>query len=180
MPHSCGSCIVIQKKFMKTKFNAYNKTIYDFITDIYIVCPNCEKQAIVKSKGFLKEKDKKEICLICPECGMNKYFSDMPPNTLTSDKNPISSKTRSLILSTNIDPYFRLPLWLQAELPDGLLWAYNYEHLDFLENHVSAELRFRDTNHNNHHSLGVRLPKWMTSKKNRTQVLKAIEKLKIK
>ena len=149
---------------MKKKFNAYDKTIYDFINDIYIVCPNCKNQAIVKSKGLLKEKDKREIRLVCPECGMNKYYSG----------------TGSLILKTNIDPYFRLPLWLQTELPGGVLWAYNYEHLEFLENHVRAELRFRDAARNNHHSLGVRLPKWMTSKKNRAEILKAIEKLKLK
>ncbi len=50
----------------------------------------------------------------------------------------------------------------------------------FLENHVSAELRNREKSPMRNKSLGSRLPKWMTSKKNRNEILSGIEKLKQK
>ena len=165
---------------MKTKFNAYEKTLYEFLSDIYVVCPKCENQAIVRSKGHLRDLEEKEIKLICTKCGMNKYYSETPIDKWTSERSGIEYEMRNLIIGTNIDPYFRLPLWLQKEMPDGLLWAYNYEHLDFLENHVSAELRNRENSPMRNKSLGSRLPKWMTSKKNRTEILNGIEKLKQK
>ncbi len=165
---------------MKTKFNAYEKTLYEFINNIYVVCPKCENQAIVRSKGFMKNNEEKEIKLICPKCGLNKYYSETPKDKWTSERTSIEYETRNLIVGTNIDPYFRLPLWLQKEMPDGLLWAYNYEHLEFIENHIRAELRNRDNNAMQNKSIGSRLPKWMTSKKNRPEMLNGIEKLKLK
>ncbi len=111
---------------------------------------------------------------------MNKYYTETPKDKWTSVRSGIEYEMRNIIIGANIDPYFRLPLWLQKEMPDGLLWAYNYEHLDFLENHVSAELRNREKSPMRNKSLGSRLPKWMTSKKNRNEVLSGIEKLKRK
>jgi len=165
---------------MKTKFNAYNKTLDEFINDIYVVCPNCEKQAIVKTKGLNKERSEDEIRLICISCGSNKMYSEVPMDEWISEKSQITYKVRHWIIGAGIDPYFKLPLWLQKELSNGVLWAYNYEHLSFIENHVKAELRFRDAALNHNRSLGAKLPKWMTSKKNRAEVLSGIEKLKKK
>lgn len=164
---------------MKTKFNAYEHTLYSFINDIFVVCPNCTKQAIVITKGFLKEKDEKEIKLICSKCGLSKYYSETPNDKFLSDAGT-NYVSRFLVLGTNIDPYFKHPLWLQKELRFGVLWAYNYEHLDFLKNHINAELRFRNPLTNHNRSLGARLPRWMTSKKNREEILAEIEKLKAK
>ncbi len=86
---------------------------------------------------------------------------------------------RQLIIGGNVDPFFKFALWLQKDLSSGLLWAYNYEHLAFLENHVSAKLRERNINEMQNKSLGSRLPKWITSKKNRAEVLNGIKKLKL-
>jgi hypothetical protein len=165
---------------VKPKFNAYEKTLYEFLENIYVVCPTCESQAIVRSKGFLKSNEEKETKLICTKCGMNKYYSETPKEKWTSKGSGIEYEFRTMVLGTTIDPYFRLPLWLQKEMPYGVLWAYNYEHLDFLENHIRAELRNRENSAIRNKSLGSRLPKWMTSKKNRAEILNGIEKLKQK
>jgi len=165
---------------VKSKFNAYEKTLYGFINTIYVVCPKCNRQAMVRSKGSFPNFKENETKLICTHCGFNKYYAETPKDTWTSERSGIEYKTRNLIVGSNIDPYFRLPLWLQAETPDGLLWAYNYEHLTFIENHVKAELRNREKSLMYNRSLGSRLPKWMTSKKNRQEILRVIEKLKSK
>ena len=163
---------------MKLKFNAYEKTLSEFLSAIYVVCPKCENQAIVRSTAYLKEVGEKEIKLICTKCGMNKFYSEASKDKWNSEAGRMKYKNQ--INRGNIDPYFRLTLWLQKEMPDGILWAYNYEHLDFLENHVSAELRNRENSPMRNKSLGSRLPKWMTSKKNRSEILSGIEKLKQK
>jgi len=163
---------------MKKRFNAYDKTLYEFITDILVVCPKCEKQAFVKTKGFLSEKNENDVKFICPNCGMNKYYSETPTDKFQMEKSGKTYEMRNLIIGGNIDPYFRLPLWLQKRFSDGLLWAYNYEHLTFIENHVSAELRERNVVTNHNRSLGSRLPKWITSKKNREEILIGIKQMK--
>lgn len=95
------------------------------------------------------------VSITCVNCGYNKKHSD----TLN---------------------YIHAELWLSILLRDGKLWAYNLEHLEFIKNYVSANLRERSLENISNKSIGSRLPKWMSSKKNRSEVLKAIEKLKNK
>jgi predicted nucleic acid-binding Zn-ribbon protein len=165
---------------VKTKFNAYEKSLYDFVKNIYVICPKCGNQALVKSKGFLYHENEEQIKLICLKCGMNKYYSEKPKDKFISERSGIQYETRNYVYGANIDPFFNLPLWLQKEMPDGLLWAYNYEHLNFIENHIRAELRYRKTTISQSSSIGSRLPKWMSAKKNRNEILNGIEKLKQK
>jgi hypothetical protein len=56
-----------------------------------------------------------------------------------------------------------------------ILWAYNREHLKFLEDYVSAALREREPNMNA--SLVSRLPAWIKEAKNKGNVIKAIREL---
>ena len=95
------------------------------------------------------------IKIVCINCGYNKKHTD----TLN---------------------YIHAELWLDIQLKKGKLWAYNIEHLEFIENHISVSLRERSLDNISNKSIGSRLPKWMTSKKNRKDILKAIEKLKCK
>jgi hypothetical protein len=61
-----------------------------------------------------------------------------------------------------------------------MLWAYNYDHLNFLKDHIQATLRERNAQEPSNQSLGSRLPAWMTSAKNREAVLKGIAHLQQK
>lgn len=85
-----------------------------------------------------------------------------------------------LIFGAPVDPFFHLPVWLQAEFSGEVLWAYNLEHLDFLAAHVGAKLRERNGFQFNVKSIGARLPRWMTAAHNREAILKALTKLKEK
>ena len=73
------------------------------------------------------------------------------------------------------DPFFGLPLWFVSSFRGHSLWAYNREHLTFIKRFVSAELREKPPNQNR--SLSNRLPKWMLNSKNRSDILKAIDKM---
>jgi hypothetical protein len=78
-----------------------------------------------------------------------------------------------------VDWYFGLELWLQTPCCGEVLWALNPDHLAFLTDFVSARLRERapsDVQFRNKR-LTSRLPRWMTSAKNRHEVLRGLERL---
>ena len=164
---------------LRTK-DTYQKQVYDFIKDIYVICPSCGGQAIIRSPEFsFRQRDEHTIKLVCTKCGHNKRLDEKGTSVLSVSSNKVITG-RYLVIGGPIDPYFHLPLWLTIKCCDNLLWAYNYEHLDFLRLHVEAKLRERNTREMANKSLGSRLPKWMTSKKNREIVIKCIDELKQK
>ena len=87
-------------------------------------------------------------------------------------------KGKHLVFGAPVDPFFHLPVWFQTTFEGELLWAYNIAHLEFLADHVGDKLRERNGFKFNVKSIGARLPRWMTSKKNREEILKAIHHLK--
>lgn len=149
--------------------NSYQTFLSNFLQfDILAVCPNCSKQAIVKSQDYWKKDfDRTLIKVVCSHCGYNKKLSE---------------KSGEQLYATGqaVDPYFYLPLWLSADFEENTLWAYNVEHLDFLAEHIGAKLRERNGQELYNRSIGSRLPKWMTSKKHREALLKKITELKSK
>ncbi len=161
--------------------NSYQTFVYDFLKfDILAVCPNCSGRAVVKAGGFLFSKSvESEIKVVCTNCGFNKRLTEQPADVLSA-YNDKTIKGRHYIIGGAIDPFFYLPLWLQADFEGHTLWAYNIEHLNFLHEHIEATLRARNGQEFANKSLGSRLPKWMTSKKNREPLLKKISELQSK
>ncbi|MEO6305809.1 MAG: hypothetical protein ABIP51_21860 [Bacteroidia bacterium] len=162
--------------------DTYQKQIYDFIKDILVVCPGCNKNAIVRTakQPPIINIQEKEIKVVCTHCGFNKRLEEKPASVLFSSSSNKKPQENFIIIGTAIDPYFHLQLWLTINCCDNILWAYNYEHLEFIKQHVEAKLRERNTAEMKNNSLGSRLPKWMSSTKNRDTVLKAIIQLQQK
>jgi hypothetical protein len=79
---------------------------------------------------------------------------------------------------------FGLPLWLQKSCCSGkLLWAYNLEHLSFVESFVAATIRERSDavragGGYRRMSMVAKLPSWLKSAKHRDEILKAVQHLK--
>jgi hypothetical protein len=125
-------------------------------------CPNCGAKwltAEVKIKNNKPFKDHAEVT--CEGCNKTSYLS------LSWHQDCDSNKP--------LDPYFKYPLWLQIECVGETLWAFNEKHLNYLKNYVEADLR--DDDGRMSWSIVSRLPKWITSAKNRQDILKAIVKL---
>ncbi len=161
--------------------DSYQTFVYDFLKfDILVVCPNCSKQAIVKSDNFsFRNVNESDIKVICINCGYNKRLLEHATSLLyASNKKKIIG--RLYAVGGAIDPFFYLPLWLRTDFEGNILWAYNSEHLNFLREHIEAKLRERNGQEFSNKSLGSRLPKWMTSKKNRVLLLKKISELQDK
>lgn len=111
--------------------DTYQKYIYDFIKDIYVVCPNCSEKGIVKTdEKIFRDIDENKIRLICLKCGYNKQLNEISTGIghFLKNENLIS---RCFVIGNMNDPYFHQPLWLKIKCGENTLWAYNYEHLDF-------------------------------------------------
>ncbi len=129
-------------------------------------CPTCSNGIKVLIPN-VKEK-KEEIAIRCSKCNTTNNYK---PRNINQE----------LVYSYNnspADPYFQLPLWLNESVKDNVFWAYSYEHLSYLKDYLSADLR--EKNGREYWTMVEKLPTWMTSKKNRELVLKAILKLERK
>lgn len=87
-----------------------------------------------------------------------------------------------VVLGAPIDPYFHCDLWLRVTCAGELLWAYNDDHVAFLQAYVAAPLRERTRDSEREHGdrnrlLESRLPRWMIAAKNRNAVLQGLSKL---
>ena len=136
-------------------------TIEDFIDRILVVCPRCSNMATVSSTGRPKRAR-----LACKRCGLAK-----------------SQEIASYAVGETADPYFGLPLWLQASCSTHTLWAYNSDHLAFLKQYVEATDRRRPVRslaEPLNKLLASRLPRWMQLSKNRDQIVKTIAVIETK
>lgn len=126
-------CGRITKTFMMIERNnqSYRTYITKFLNNVYIVCPKCHKQAIVKSEGQLYKIDTYgDVKLICTNCGHNKTIGYS--RLILYSSIPLSEPGQHVLIGTWLDPFFHLPLWLTAPCCKKTLWAYNYEHLNIV------------------------------------------------
>jgi hypothetical protein len=127
--------------------------------EVLVACPECGECARAESTGPVSAR------LSCPHCGRQLERSEGPVTVFGE---------------AALDPYFELPLWLQVGCCGHTLWAYNREHLTFLEAFVGAKLRERLHDPKlgwANASLASRLPKWVKSARHRGEILAALETL---
>jgi hypothetical protein len=140
----------------------------DLMEDFLVECPQCRSVAKV---AVLGERPDWEASLYCESCG--KFWKK-------STKGYVGARHMALIFGHSVDPYFHLPLWLQAPCCGSILWAYNRRHLQFLEDVVGAKLRKTSSIRRCPTPLSQRLPRWMLDRKHRDEVLRGIKRLKAK
>ena len=147
--------------------------IYEFYDEFLVVCPKCKSMA----KVLIDEAEFAKL----PQRKMDKFRNQFfAPRRLVclSCLHRDFWKGNQIGVGSNVDWYFRLPLWLEISCCGEQFWAYNLKHLEMLEQYVGAKLRER-TNKGRSSFLS-KLPKWIKSAKNRDEILKGIAKLKEK
>lgn len=160
--------------------NSYQKLLYDFMEEVFVVCPYCSGKAIVRSNPeSIQKVDENITRVVCPNCGFSKMLKEVRKSVLMKTSRRIVLG-RIMRIGGSGDPYFWLPLWLKADCLGLSVWAFNYEHLKVIKEHIQAEHRQRDLTNVRNKSIGSRLPKWMTAANNRKAVLKTIELLEKK
>jgi hypothetical protein len=126
--------------------------------DILVVCPKCGGCA----RDAAREGGHRRLS--CTGCA---HVADLLPE----------GKYKSM------RSHFGLPLWLSAPCCGEVLWAYNREHLDFIEAYVGATLREPVRNPEwgwRNQSLASRLPRWMKLATHREEILRTVHELRAK
>lgn len=162
---------------MRSRSKQSRITVWDFGDSFLVVCPICSRRAMVSDRGAHPGY---RIVLTCRECGHSDTWKYASPGI--GYTNDLARYTPGQVcIGAAADWYFHLPLWLQVPCCGEMLWAYNADHLQFLEDYVGATLRERRRDEEfgwSNQSLASRLPTWMKSAKNRSTVLKCLAKLK--
>jgi len=147
---------------MPVRFTDQNKTLKDYQTEVWVMCPNCAKKAIAKVDYELKK-----ATLFCESCGFNKQIS-IEVNVLGINGN----------WNIAAHSYFGAELWLQHPFKNDVFVAFNADHLTYLEQYITADLR--EHKERTGFTLLERLPKFYHEAKNRKALLAIIQKLKKK
>jgi hypothetical protein len=147
---------------MTSRFQDQNKTPRDFYNEVWVVCPPCENKAVAKANI-----EGNQVRLYCEHCGYNKQKST-----------EICISGTKAILEMPASSFFNADLWLLASFKNDVVFAFNGEHLNYLENYISANLR--EHKDRSHFTLLEKLPKFYHEAKNREALLKIIQKLKNK
>ncbi len=147
--------------------------IYEFYDEFLVICPKCKSMA----KVLIDEAEFAKL----PQRKMDKFRNQFfAPRRLVclSCLHRDFWKGNQIGVGSNVDWYFRLPLWLEISCCGERLWAYNLKHLEMLEQYVGAKLRERTIKGRS--SFLSKLPKWIKRAKNRDEILKGIARLKEK
>lgn len=144
-----------------------------FAGTVLVVCPRCARPArVFAADGAENVYRVRRWRLVCPSCG---YHRDKTRGGLCFDTGRRGSVS---------DPVFGVVLWLQKTCCGGKrLWAYNLEHLSFIESYVAATLRERSDavragDGYRRMSMAAKLPAWLKSAKRRDEILGTIQRLK--
>lgn len=144
----------------------------EMLDEILVVCPRCRACARITPIPPARSTEQIHAGLFAPRrlvCAACSYTREW------AEKRIMRSGSSTPV----VDDFFGEPLWLQEPFDGRVLWAYNLRHLTLIEAYVAADLREhrRDPVWKNR-SLINRLPRWISSAKNRERILKALEKLR--
>jgi len=152
-----------------TRFLDDGRRVIHFFERILVTCPECSRAAQV-TRIAEPEEDFPLYAprrLTCFGCG---YYADRRGNNYSQ---------RNIIDGAVVDPYFEIPLWLQMRTRHGLVYAYNAQHLEWLESFVAADLRERRQSDDGWvSSMASRLPRWVKAASNREEVLRSLTRLR--
>ncbi|WP_192348848.1 zinc ribbon domain-containing protein [Algoriphagus sp. Y33] len=142
------------------RFQDQNKRLSEFQIQVLVKCPACSGKA---NSQVSYEENRARI--YCTNCGHTKE--------VTTEISLFGSKGHWMIAANQ---YFNAELWLQSPFKNDVFWAYNADHLAYLEKYIAADLR--EHKDRQHYTLLEKLPKFYHEAKNRAALLKIIEKLK--
>jgi hypothetical protein len=137
-----------------------------FAVTLHCHCFHCAAPLNVDMKNVSEEKE--SIAVRCLNCGETEKYE--PKNELQEWYFKSTGKPS--------DNYFGLPLWLTENFRGNNFWAFNYKHLEYLKQYISANLRERNTR--THWTMVEKLPNWMKTAKNRASLIKLITELERK
>lgn len=161
----CGKCTV-QVFECKSCFYRLEEPVRQYIAYGNPYCNNCFEKFEFESQR-LKERPEKYTTK-CTHCNFQEEWKPKIREILQQPNDDGLKKDR----------WFNLTLWFQKEVVGNVFWAYNVDHIQYLERYIEADLRERNSIINFSASLVARLPKFVKAAKNRERLLKIIKKWK--
>jgi DNA-directed RNA polymerase subunit RPC12/RpoP len=139
------------------------RVLYQMYAKVY--CSECSERYEMTSGKTVKKAD--AIKAECPYCKHKEVVkAKVSVLEVDSDENPGLVK----------DPFFNCVLWYQERFKNDVFWVLNQEHMLYLEQYVSADLRERNAKYNSGLTMVARLPNFIKVAKNRQHILKSIKK----
>lgn len=166
----------------KECINPYIVSNSDFTHHIDVICPRCEKKAIVIGTSLyvpMVEHEEK-VRFACVRCGYAIKYANTPKMIVYVNSRGKPKYSRMVYQNAPVDPFFGFSVWYKIETNHGLLWAYNLAHMSVIEAYIANPLRERNGIENKNSSLASRLPKWVSAAKNRSYLLRLIARVKSK
>lgn len=160
--------------------NAYTVRNSDFTESIDVICPKCERKAMVigaRADQRIAEYEKL-VRFSCLVCGYAVKYINTPRFTVFVNSGEQAVRSRILLANTDCDPFFGFRLWYLIETPYGTLWAYNLAHLTVIEQYIAGRDRERNGLPTKNNCLASRLPQWAKDAKHRELLLKLIKRFK--
>lgn len=161
----CGKCSV-QIFECKNCFHKLEEPVRQYIAYGNPYCSNCFEKFEFESQILNTKPEKYKTK--CPHCSFQEEWKPKIREILQLPSNDGLKK----------DKWFNLTLWFQKEVDGNVFWAYNQDHIQYLERYIEAGLRERNSKMNYNSSLVSRLPKFVKSAKNREKLLKVLKKWK--
>ena len=133
--------------------------------DVHNQCPKCGRYYRVD----IDEESKQHfpaLRVACPFCGhmtAGKVHRTRQGFTYYSE------------VQNGREPFFGFELWFLAYLGRKAVWALNREHLNYLIDYLSADLRQKPAGYFSQHAQADHLPTFMKTAKNRERIVKLLQ-----
>lgn len=176
----CGSQAMVKRTFESQLY--YNdkrvlecKNCYYSLKDVplkykaYVDSYCCNNVDKIKFESQLLNEKPDKIKIKCTVCNETKEFKPK-----IEEVSFVFAWDRSVVR----EGFFNAELWYQNGFGKGFFWAYNLEHINYLERYIKADLRERNNNGSYNGTMISRLPKFVKAAKNRERLLKIIKKWK--
>lgn len=150
----CTQCMYVQREQAQYRYRASG------------ICDTCERWYNLEINNQ-QQWGHKHIHIKCPYCH--------ELNQTVLQKTQVSCYYKSDIKQGH-DPIFNLEYYYKDNYQGKPVWALNQEHLNYLIDYISADLREKPSRFI-HRTASCRLPKYMKLAKNRAGITKLLTKL---
>lgn len=137
-----------------------------FSSEVLLRCPRCNSLAVSRTFDPETQDWFAPRRVTCTSCSYSKLWQGRAVGRARGQD--------------AMDDYFHLPLYLQVQCTQGPLWAYNQDHLRYMQAWLESPLRARRKDPQFGWANGSflsRLPRWIKSAKSRASVAAALRKL---
>ena len=144
---------------------ALTKERTNYRCDVHNLCPKCGRYYRVDNDEESKQHFP-AVRVACPFCGhmtAGKVHRTRQGFTYYSE------------VQNGREPFFGFELWFLAYLGRKAVWALNREHLNYLIDYLSADLRQKPAGYFSQHAQADHLPTFMKTAKNRERIVKLLQ-----